>query len=352
MAEVVNFGVVGCGAIAQFAHLPALNRTKHARLWALCDAAEDLLEAVARRTPARRHYTQYEQMLKDADISAVIIATPDEFHVPLAMQALHAGKHVLVEKPLGTSSSECLELVRLQRRTGLKLQVGSMKRHDPGVAFAKSFVSSKVAPIHSVSAIYRDSMFRTAMQETCLDPLITSLASLKPTTDPKGNRERYNLWTQGAHLFDTVQFLGGRIVAVTAQLARQREQFTWHGLLEFADGGCGHFELTCKACSDWCERYELCGERGSVTVDVQLPFYHRPAKARCFDGSSHSCEVPLGEYSNAYANQLDAFALSILEDRPTSPDVHDGLRAVRVLEAVEQSYRKSQRLEVAKDDEL
>lgn len=350
--RVVNIGLLGCGAIAQFAHVPALNRAKNVRLWAICDAAEDLLEAVARRTTARSRYTRYDQMLADTAIQAVVIAAPDRFHVPLAIEALTAGKHVLVEKPLGTSSSECQQLIRLQRRTGLKVQIGSMKRHDPGVAFASTFVASNVGPVHSVAAIYRDSMFRCAMQEACLDPLITSGASFKPAVDPKADRERYNLWTQGAHLFDTIQFLGGRILAVTARVATQRAQFSWHGLLEFADGGCGHFELTCKACSDWCERYEVCGERGSVEVNVHLPFYHRPATTRCFNGRTQSYELPLGAPSNAYANQIDAFATSILEDRPTNPDAHDGLCAVRVLEAVEQSYRTVRRVEVAQDDEL
>jgi predicted dehydrogenase len=350
---IINFGILGCGAIAQFAHLPALARAKRARLVALCDAAEDLLENIARRTSAQRLYTRYDDMLADPLVHAAIIAVPDPFHVPLAIRALNVGKHVLVEKPMGTNAAECVELLRAQQRSGLKVQVGSMKRHDPGVAHARAFIASKVGAVHSVGAVYRDSMFRTKMQESCLDPLIVSRVSVKPATNPKANRELYNLWTQGAHLFDTIQFLCGRISAVNVKLARQEEQFSWHGLVEFAGPGAaiGHFELTCKASSDWCERYEVCGERGSVEVNVHLPFYHRPARTRCFDGTAERYESALGGHSNAYANQLEAFARSILEDLPTNPDAAEGLSVVRVLEAVTESYRSQNRVEVILDSE-
>jgi len=350
MAEqILSIGLLGCGAIAQFAHLPALARTRRVRLVALCDAADDLLQAIGRKTATDRTYTRYSDMLSDDRVQAVLIAVPDPLHVPLAAQALHAGKHVLVEKPLGDNSSECQELARLVRETGSVLQVGSMKRHDPGVAFARQFVRECAGSILSASGVYRDSLFRSAMQESCLDRLVTSQRTAKPAADPKSDRRHYNLFTQGAHLFDSLRYLAGDVLAVSAEFAQHGGQMSWHGLLEFAGGGLGHFELTCKSCGDWREEYTVFGECGSVEVQVGLPFYHRPAQVRAFDGRTQQWSQPLGGHSNAYVNQLEAFAAAVLDGQAANPDVHDGLAVVRLLEAVEQSVVRAARVNIPQE---
>lgn len=226
-----------------------------------------------------------------------------------------------------------------------------MKRHDPGVAFARQFIEQRVGPIFSVAGVYRDTLFRQAMQQSCLDQPLTAAGSQGGDAPIyKADREHYNLWTQGAHLFDTLRFLAGDITAVTARVARQAAQFTWHGLAEFAGGGCGHFELTCKSCGDWWEQYTVYGDEGSVDVNVSLPFYHRPAQVRAFDSRTQQWSRPLGGHSNSYVNQLEAFAEAVLHDRPTSPDAADGLAVVRLLESVEASVREGSRVEVPQDE--
>jgi predicted dehydrogenase len=343
----LRVGILGCGAIAQFAHLPAMARAKRVSLTALCDGAGDLLETIGQRTGVACRYTDYVEFLREAPIDAVVIAVPDDFHVPRAMDALRAGKHVLVEKPLGSNAAECRELAALVRESGLCLQIGSMKRHDPGVVFARQFVREKAGAILTVSAVYRDSMFRQAMQESCLAPLLRSVRSIQPKVEPKANLEHYNLVTQGAHLFDLIHYLGGAVIAVTARVAKVEGQYSWHGLLEFFHGGTGHFELTCKACWDWQEQYAVGGTTGMVEIDVSLPFYHRPARVRAFDGATQQWTHPLGEHSNAYANQLDAFAGSVLQRRPVNPDVYEAIAVMDILDAVERSVRSGGRIEVA-----
>ncbi len=78
-------------------------------------------------------YADYEVMLADPQVEAVIVATSDQFHVPLALKAIAAGKHVLVEKPLGVTVEECEELRNRLQGTGLILQIGFNKRFDPGL---------------------------------------------------------------------------------------------------------------------------------------------------------------------------------------------------------------------------
>src|SRR5881227_471246 len=100
-ARLLRIGVLGCGPIAQFAHFDACRKARNAELYAICDLAEDLLGKMAAIHGPRVTYRSYDEMLADPEVEAIIIAVADQFHVPLCLKAVAAGKPVLVEKPLG-----------------------------------------------------------------------------------------------------------------------------------------------------------------------------------------------------------------------------------------------------------
>src|SRR5258708_40307446 len=108
--RLLRIGVLGCGPIAQIAHFDACRKARNAQLYAICDVAEDLVGRMATMHGPRATYRDYDQMLADKKVEAVIIAVSDQFHVSLALKAIAAGKHVLVEKPLGVNIEECVEL--------------------------------------------------------------------------------------------------------------------------------------------------------------------------------------------------------------------------------------------------
>ena len=95
----LHVGILGCGPIAQFAHFESCVKARNARLHAICDAAPDLLERMRATYQPGHAFADYDEMLADPALDAVIIATSDAFHVPAALRALEAGKHVYVEKP-------------------------------------------------------------------------------------------------------------------------------------------------------------------------------------------------------------------------------------------------------------
>ncbi|MET8991932.1 Gfo/Idh/MocA family oxidoreductase [Nonomuraea wenchangensis] len=101
--RVFNIGVVGAGLVAQTAHLTAVRKSRAAELYAICDVAGDLLRRVANIHRPARTFADYDAMLDDENVDAVIVAVADEFHAPLSVKALEAGKHVLVEKPMATT---------------------------------------------------------------------------------------------------------------------------------------------------------------------------------------------------------------------------------------------------------
>src|SRR5690348_9091479 len=126
MTGPVRVALIGCGRIAQVAHLPGLEKASGIELVAVSDPIRTVVEAVARRYGVPTVRTEASQVFSDPSIDAVIVAAPDRFHYELTRGALEARKHVLVEKPLASTTDEAATLVELVDKTGLKLQVGAM----------------------------------------------------------------------------------------------------------------------------------------------------------------------------------------------------------------------------------
>src|SRR5215469_18350705 len=184
-ARLVRIGVLGAGSISQAAHFEACRKARNAQLYAICDVAEDLVNRMAAIHQPLFTYLDYDAMLEDPQVEAVIIATADQFHVEHASRAIAAGKHVLVEKPLGVTVEECEALRKQVQTSGLLLQVGTMKRFDPGIAFARQFIQQELGQLLALKAWYCDSTYRYTMTDN-LQPLLLSTAhARRPAGHPK-----------------------------------------------------------------------------------------------------------------------------------------------------------------------
>lgn len=140
---VIRTGVVGLGYWG-----PNLARNfaecSRSELTWLCDSREDRLAAAATRQPLVRTTTSYEEMLADPKLDAVAIVTPVSSHFELALQALQAGKHVLIEKPLAASSAQAEELVQRAAGAGLVLLPGHTFLYSPPVMKLKEILDDGV----------------------------------------------------------------------------------------------------------------------------------------------------------------------------------------------------------------
>src|SRR5215468_10177813 len=94
----LRIGLLGCGPIAQAAHLEAIRKARNADLYAICDVAKGLTDRLAAICQPEAVYNDFADMLADPHLEAVVIAVADQFHVPLCRQALEAGKPILIEK--------------------------------------------------------------------------------------------------------------------------------------------------------------------------------------------------------------------------------------------------------------
>jgi predicted dehydrogenase len=344
----LNVGVLGCGPIAQAAHFEACRRARNATLYAICDVAEDLL---ARMTVIHRPnaaFRDYDEMLADPAVDAVIVAIADQFHMWAAKKALLAGKHVLVEKPLGVSVEECVELRDLVRETGLVLQVGTMKRFDPGIAFAKRFIDEEMGERLALKAWYCDSTHRYAMTGNVQPMIETSASAKRPQGDPKADRRRYLLLGHGSHLVDTARFLGGPIEAVRAKLVKKFDAHCWLIDVDFADGSAGQLDLTVAVRMDWHEGFTIYGEFGSVVGKTYNPWYFKGSDVECFSERDGVSRRLLGADAHFYRLQLEGFADAILDGAPMQgATVEDGLAAVQALVAIARSTETGERVAIA-----
>jgi len=113
-----------------------------ARLAACCDANEALLKQAEVNYPEAARTTNFQDLLDDPQIEAVVIAAPARLHAQLAKQALLADKHVFVEKPMALNAPDAEELVRLSQTCGKVLMVGHLLLYHPAVTKLKEFITS------------------------------------------------------------------------------------------------------------------------------------------------------------------------------------------------------------------
>lgn len=108
----------------------------------VCDGQEDRLNLVKSRYPTIKTTTEYTDLLNSPDVEAIVIATPVSTHYPLALQALQAGKHVLVEKPLADSSEKCQSLIDEATKQGKLLMVDHTFPYTGAVKKIKELVDN------------------------------------------------------------------------------------------------------------------------------------------------------------------------------------------------------------------
>jgi predicted dehydrogenase len=140
---VIGVAIVGCGAVTRLVRVPVYPRLGHlARVVAVCDSDESRAREVAAQLGEPRVYTRLEDALADADVTAVDICTPHALHAEQAIQALRAGRDVLVEKPIAASFGDGQRMVEAARAAAKVLAVNEQIRFGPGLREARAQVAA------------------------------------------------------------------------------------------------------------------------------------------------------------------------------------------------------------------
>lgn len=141
MAKPLKIGMIGTGGIAQV-HLRALAKTDEIELVAVCDLVEEKAQKAADEYGVPNVFVDYHELLEMDEIEAVNICTWNQAHCAPAVDALHAGKHVLVEKPMAATLEDATKMTKAAHETGLVLMVGVQPRFGYARKTAKAIVEA------------------------------------------------------------------------------------------------------------------------------------------------------------------------------------------------------------------
>jgi myo-inositol 2-dehydrogenase/D-chiro-inositol 1-dehydrogenase len=120
----VRIGIVGVGRATRTIHLPALRRVRTVQVAALADVNQQALFSALKQFGIPRGVADYRELLDDPSIEAIAICVPAQLHVEIALNALNAGKHLFIEKPLALTLSECDQLIARAASLPLQVMVG------------------------------------------------------------------------------------------------------------------------------------------------------------------------------------------------------------------------------------
>jgi predicted dehydrogenase len=138
----VRFGLIGAGGIGQVRAM-ALKNLDGCELTAIADVDKERAKAVA-PNPRTLIFDDYQKLLADDEVDAVVVSTPPQFHEEIVIAALEAGKHVLCEKPLANTVEACRRMVETSRKTKRTLATGFNHRYFPAIQFVKQALHSGV----------------------------------------------------------------------------------------------------------------------------------------------------------------------------------------------------------------
>lgn len=357
---MIGVGIIGSGQIALANHLPGLALCPQAKVVALCDSNPQTLAHASQQTGIGQTYTDYRQLLARDDVHAVVIATPNFTHAPIALAAIAAGKHVMCEKPIAMNLAEALEMYRAAEAAGVRHMTAFTYRFVPAVRYMKHLVDAGAIgkPFHFRAQRFQDWGTRNLGWRQ-----VKKLAATGELGDMLSHRIDYG------HLF-----LGkiARLVAHTKRFIDERggqpsDVDDWVAILcDFEVGATGVLESTKLATGYGEGKYspdtvELNGDAGSLVYHSAKPneiLLGRPGAKQAepqpvprefltWPGSPRDPFV--GDPITTFRYDQDVeFINAILEGRPCRPSFLDGARAEAVMDAAIQSEEQRRWVEVPK----
>lgn len=136
----VAIALIGAGRAGMIHARNFRSNVPNAEICAVADPFEDAAKAAADELGLEKYATNYKDLLEDATLDAVIIATPTKYHCEIAVACAEAGKHILCEKPMAMTVEECEIMEKAAERCGVKLQLAFMRRFDAGFIAAKKAI--------------------------------------------------------------------------------------------------------------------------------------------------------------------------------------------------------------------
>ncbi|MFT3975362.1 MAG: Gfo/Idh/MocA family oxidoreductase [Amaricoccus sp.] len=342
----MRLAVIGGGAIGA-THVQAILETEGFEIAGVADPFDGGAALAARSGTA--HYRDHRALLEAERPDGAIIATPNETHVPIALDCLAAGVPVIVEKPIGNTVAEAETLLAAQAGSGLAVLVGHHRRHHPTLQKAKEIVDAgTLGRLVCVSA------------SACMMKPDDYFAPAWRRTPGIGGTFLINL----IHEIDLLRFLCGEIVSLAAYASSATRglavEDTGAITFEFADGALASFVVSDTAAGPWSwdltagdsprfavhdvNSHRFVGTHASVTLPRLEVWRHDGARDWTVPMTMTRAEAP---HESPYARQIRHFRAVVEDGAPTRVGAIEGARNLAVMDAVWRSIETGRRADVA-----
>ncbi|MFC5284898.1 Gfo/Idh/MocA family protein [Pedobacter alpinus] len=142
--EKITWGILGCGDVTEVKSGPAFNKVRNSKIEAVMRRDADKAKDYANRHHIDKWHNNADELINDENINAIYIATPPAPHKDYAIQALKAGKHVYIEKPVTLTSAECETIIEVEKASKNKVTVAHYRRAQPLFIKLKELIDDKV----------------------------------------------------------------------------------------------------------------------------------------------------------------------------------------------------------------
>lgn len=349
----LGIGLIGCGLVTQHLHIPALGQLRESfSIRALHDASPDLSRQLAARIPGVTAYHDLGGLLTDPAVDAVLVAGPSALHASHAMQAMRAGKHVLIEKPMCMTTAEADGLVAVARETGVTVQIGYMRRHalafGPALEQVKAVRGSiNMARVVEVIGPNADFVGPTAslIQGGAIPPdtlaqaqaaRAKALAALVGTTDGPRATAAELLLGLSTHSLSTMRGLLGMPLKVLQAHTRRDGRFL-NVTFDYGDFLC-QFETGVDAVPRFDAHIRICAQDRDILLAYDTPFVRNdPARltVRTGDGQGGLTTTEFHpRREDPFTSEWRAFAKAVGDGVSAATDIEDACLDHRLIEQI------------------
>ncbi len=330
MNKSVRFGILGCGMIARF-HASAIAELSDAVLVGVADAQPDRAKAFAKERGIAA-YIDYAEMLADPTIDAVCICTPNGYHAENTLQALDAGKHVVLEKPIAITVEDAERIIDACERTKKQVTVISQLRFSEDVKRVKELVADSA---------FGKLAFCNLSMKYWRDPAYYTSGGWKGTKQLDGGGALMN---QGVHGVDLLLYIVGDATVVSA-----KTQTVFHNidvedtaiaLLEFENGCYGTLEASTCSYPGFERKIEIYGSEGCAILrenQLEKLIVHGETQIDRTVVTSGTAADPAAMSCEQHHLQLKNFIGAINGCENLLVDVHEGKRAVKLIQEIYQA---------------
>lgn len=310
-----------------------VSRTMKANLVAVSDPVQNALDRAVNDFGVKG-YLSYTEMLSTEELDAIVVATPTQTHFKVLMDVIDAGKAIFVEKPITYTVEEAEKIIAAVAEKNIFLQVGFMRRFDPGHVAAKKMIASGEIG----DALY--------IHDCQRDP-----SGPPPAYVPQSGGLFVDM---GIHDLDVARWLmGSEIVEIYAQGAVLKHHYLkelndvddGQMLLKFRNGAMGMIEISRNANNVYDTRTEVVGTKLSAFVgQKQLTPITVIGDQEIKVDMANWC---LGRFKDAYEQEIEAFVEAILNKKSSPVTAYDGMMGLKLAIAATESHRSKKAVQLS-----